>query len=149
MNKRINGVPVDILLVQNSPEEVRIISKALQQGKVRNRLHTVGDGFEAMAYLHRDHPYHDAPTPDLVLLDTGPASKNGVDVINQLAADPVLAQIPVVVLVDSMDDAASVRDLAGGATSSIVKPFDFGKFIDVVQVIERFSLLIICTPPSD
>ena len=144
MNERINEVPVDILLVQNSPEEVRIIRKALQQGNVRNRLHMVGDVFEALAYLRRDHPYQDALTPDLVLLDTGLARKDGVNILKKLAADPVLARFPVA-LVGSKEELASVRSLTSGTNSFIVKPVDLGKFIDVVKAIESFSLLVIST----
>ena len=92
---------VVILLVEDSPSDRLITKAALQEARLLNVLHTVGNGVEALAFLRREGPYTDAPRPDLVLLDLNLPRMDGREVLVQIKSDPALRLIPVVVLTTS------------------------------------------------
>jgi chemotaxis family two-component system response regulator Rcp1 len=104
MNNAEFGKPVDILLVEDNPGDVRLTREAFREAKVRSNLHTVSDGEEAMAFLHRDGSYLNAPCPDLVLLDLNLPKKDGRAVLAAIKADKNVKHIPVVVLTTSRDE---------------------------------------------
>ena len=88
MNGDIAGRPIDILLVEDNPGDVRLTLEALKEGKVRNRLHIANDGVEAMEFLHREGKYSDVPHPDLILLDLNLPKKDGHEVLRRLRKTP-------------------------------------------------------------
>jgi two-component system, chemotaxis family, response regulator Rcp1 len=139
---------IDILLVEDSPGDVRLTREALKEGRVANRLHVVGDGEEALAFLRREGPFRDAPAPGLVLLDLNLPRLDGREVLRIVKSDPELRRIPIVVLTTSNSDTDvhQVYDLAGNCY--IAKPVDFDRFLEVIHSIEDFWLTVVRLPSA-
>ena len=146
MNSRTGSKPVEILLVEDNPGDVRLTKEVLMEGKVRNNLQVVGDGVEAMAFLRREHSYAKAPRPDLILLDLNLPKKDGREVLQEIKADRQLKRIPVVVLTTSDADEDILRSYDLCANCYITKPVDLDQFIRVVRAIETFWLTIVSLP---
>jgi chemotaxis family two-component system response regulator Rcp1 len=142
------GRPVEILLVEDNPGDVRLTMEALRDGKVRNRLHVVDDGEKAMAFLRRQGGYPTAPRPDVILLDLNLPRKDGREVLTEIKQDPDLKRIPVVVLTSSEAEQDILRAYNLHANCYITKPVDLEKFLAVVKSIEAFWLMIVKLPPS-
>ena len=140
------GRPVEILLVEDNPGDVRLTQEAFKEGKVRNNLNVVGDGVEALAFLHQQGVYAGAARSDIILLDLNLPKKDGREALEEIKADPNLKRIPVVVLTTSEADRdiLNVYDLSGNCY--ITKPVDLDQFIKVVQSIEDFWLTIVKLP---
>jgi CheY-like chemotaxis protein len=149
MNSAALGRPIEILLVEDSPGDVRLTIEALKEAKVRNRLSVVADGVEAMAFVKRQGPYASAASPDLILLDLNLPRKDGREVLAEIKADPALRRIPVVVLTTSRaeEDVLKAYDLH--ANCYITKPVDFGRFMEVVRSIEDFWLTVVKLPSAE
>lgn len=137
---------IDILLVEDSPGDIRLTQEALREGKVRNTLHVVQDGEDALAFLRRGEGFEDAARPDLVLLDLNLPRLDGREVLAEMKSDPMLKTIPVVVLTTSTadEDVLRVYDLA--ANCYIPKPVEYQRFLDVVRSIEDFWLTVVRLP---
>jgi two-component system, chemotaxis family, response regulator Rcp1 len=142
----LNGRPVEILLVEDNPGDVRLTIEALREGKVRNRLNVASDGVEAIAYLRREGKYADAVRPDLMLLDLNLPRKDGRQVLAEIKADDDLRTIPVVILTTSKADEDIVRSYNLHANCYVTKPVDLDQFITVVKSIEDFWLTIVTLP---
>jgi len=138
--------PIEILLVEDNPGDIRLTQEVLKEGKVQNTLSVVENGVQAISFLRKENEYQDAPTPDLILLDLNLPKKDGREVLLDIKNDPELKKIPVVVLTTSQaeEDILKVYDL--NANCYISKPVDFGQFIDVVKSIENFWLSIVKLP---
>jgi chemotaxis family two-component system response regulator Rcp1 len=117
-----------------------------EQSKVRNNLQVVGDGVEAMAYLHRENSYTKAPRPDLILLDLNLPKKDGREVLQEIKADHQLKRIPVVVLTTSDADEDILKSYNLSANCYITKPVDLDQFISVIRSVEAFWLTIVTLP---
>src|ERR687884_1433856 len=115
---------IEILLVEDSPGDVRLTREALRDGKVRNNLSVVTDGVEALAFLRREGRYADAPRPDLILLDLNLPKKDGREVLAEIKADPNLRRIPVVVLTTSEAEQDIVETYNLHANCYVKKPVD-------------------------
>ncbi len=137
---------VDILLVEDNPGDVRLAQEALKESKVRNRLYVVEDGVEAMAFLHRQGKYADAPRPDLVLLDLNLPRKSGREVLAEIKTDDSLKRIPVVVLTVSRAEEDVIKCYDYHANCYITKPLDFNQFMEVTKSIDEFWLTIVRLP---
>ena len=148
MSTKTIGRPIEILLVEDNPGDVRLTQEALKEGKVRNKLHVVEDGVEAMAFLRGEGEYADAPRPDLVLLDLNLPKKDGREVLAEIKGDPNLRRIPVVVLTvsEANEDILKTYDLH--ANCYVTKPVDLDQFIVVVKSVEDFWLTIVKLPPN-
>jgi CheY-like chemotaxis protein len=138
--------PIRILLVEDSPGDVRLTIEALKDGKVRNDLSVVGDGVEALSFLQRDGKYADAPRPDLILLDLNLPRMDGRELLAIIKQDENLKRIPVVVLTTSEAEADVLRVYDLNANCYITKPVDLDKFITVIKAIEDFWLTIVKLP---
>ena len=138
--------PIEILLVEDNPGDVRLTQEVLKEGKVHNKLSIVENGVQALSFLNKEDGYHDAPTPDLILLDLNLPKKDGREVLLEIKKDQQLRKIPVVVLTTSQaeEDILKVYDL--NANCYVSKPVDLGQFIDVVKSIEDFWLSIVKLP---
>jgi chemotaxis family two-component system response regulator Rcp1 len=139
--------PIEILMVEDNPGDVRLTIEALKEAKVRNNLHTVEDGVEAMAFLRREGRYAEAPRPDLVLLDLNLPKKTGREVLAEIKDDPDLRRIPVVILTVSQAEQDIVKSYNLHANCYITKPVDLDRFLEVVQSIENFWLTVVMLPP--
>lgn len=146
MASELQGRLVEILLVEDSPGDVRLTREALREGKIRNNLSVVTDGMEALAFLRREGRYAAAPRPDVILLDLNLPRKDGREVLAELKADERLRCIPVVILTTSTDERDVLRAYELHANCYITKPVDFEQFIGVVQAIENFWLTVVILP---
>ncbi len=140
------GRPIDILLVEDNPGDVRLTIEALRESKVRNNLHVATDGVEAMAFLRGEGKHANVVRPDLVLLDLNLPRKDGRQVLAEIKADPGLKTIPVVVLTTSRAEQDVLRSYELQANCYISKPVDLEQFITVVRSIEDFWLTIVTLP---
>jgi CheY-like chemotaxis protein len=141
------GELIDILLVEDDPGDVLLIEEAFADNKVRNRLHVVSDGVDALAFLRREGDYAGAPRPDLVLLDLNLPRKDGREVLAEVKADDDLRQIPVVVLTTSKAEEDVLRSYNLHANAYVTKPVDFDRFIEVVRQIDHFFVSVVKLPP--
>jgi CheY-like chemotaxis protein len=139
---------IEILLVEDNPGDVRLTLEALKDGKVSNHLSVVGDGVEALAFLHQEGAYANAPCPDLILLDLNLPKKDGREVLLEIKNEEPLKHIPVVVLTTSNADKDILRTYELHANCYITKPVDFDKFTRVVRSIEDFWLTIVKLPQN-
>ena len=138
--------PVEILLMEDSPGDVRLTIEAFADGRVANHVTVAKDGVEGMAMLRREGPYADCPRPDLILLDLNMPRKDGREVLAEVKQDPDLRRIPVVVLTTSQaeQDVLATYDLQ--ANCYISKPVDLEQFIDAVKSIESFWFTVVTFP---
>ena len=144
----IPSQPIEILLVEDNPGDVRLTQEALRDAKVQNRVNVVQDGVEALEFLHQQGAYADAPRPDVILLDLNLPRKDGREVLAEVKADPDLRRIPVVVLTTSEADEDILRAYNLNANFYITKPVDFDQFFKVIHSIESFWLSIVKLPPK-
>lgn len=137
---------IEDLLVEDSPGDVRLTREALREGKVRNNLHVVPDGVEAVAFLRRAGSYADVPRPDLILLDLNLPKKGGREVLEDIKSDPDLMRIPVVILTTSQAEQDVLESYRLRANAYVTKPVDLDQFLRVVKSIEEFWLEIVRLP---
>ena len=142
-----NG-PIEILLVEDNPGDVRLTKEALKEGKVYSNLHTVKDGVEAMEYLRREGKYSSVPRPDIILLDLNLPRKDGREVLEEIKSDEKLKRIPVVVLTTSKAEEDVLRTYNLHANCYVTKPVDLEKFMVVVKTIDVFWLTVVTLPPN-
>ncbi|MGA8203076.1 MAG: response regulator [Woeseiaceae bacterium] len=136
----------EILLVDDNPADVRLVREALYESRLRNELHVVGDGEEALAFLRQEAGFADAPRPDLVLLDLNLPKKNGREVLAEMKSDKMLKDIPVVILTTSNSDRDVLESYDLCANCYVRKPVQFQAFVEVVQSIENFWFKIVTLP---
>jgi CheY-like chemotaxis protein len=144
-----DGRPVEILLVEDNPGDVRLAMEALKEGKVHVHMSVAVDGVEALEFLRRQGKYANAPRPDLILLDLNLPRKDGRDVLAELKADEELKRIPVVILTTSKTEEDILRSYHLNANCYITKPVDLEQFIRVVKSIQDFWLTIVKLPSSE
>ena len=140
--------PVEILLVEDNPGDVRLTREALREGKIYNNLHCAKNGVEALEFLRRDGPYANAPRPDIILLDLNLPRMDGREVLSVIKNDESLKHIPTVVLTTSQAEEDVLRSYHLHANCYVTKPVDLDKFIHVVKAIDRFWLTVVTLPPS-
>lgn len=138
--------PIEILLVEDNPGDVRLTQEALGEAKVRNNLAVARDGVEALSYLRREPPFQDAARPDMVLLDLNLPRKDGREVLAEIKADPELRRLPVVVLTTSSAEKDVLESYNLYANCYITKPVDLDQFVSIVSSIEDFWLTIVKLP---
>src|ERR1700726_1220277 len=138
--------PVEILLVEDSPGDVRLTREAFKDAKVHIKLHVASDGAEAMAFLRREGRHADVPRPDLILLDLNLPKKDGREVLEEIKESPTLKSIPVVILTTSASEADILRSYLLHANCYITKPVDLNGFLNVVKSIDNFWLSVVKLP---
>jgi two-component system, chemotaxis family, response regulator Rcp1 len=137
---------VEILLVEDNPDDVDLTIEAFRESHSPSRLHVVEDGVEALAFLRHQGAHADAPRPDLILLDLNLPRKTGYEVLAEVKTDPALRSIPVVVLTTSTAEADVARSYALAANCYITKPVDLDAFFGVVHFVDRFWRSIATLP---
>jgi chemotaxis family two-component system response regulator Rcp1 len=137
---------IEVLLVEDSPGDVRLTREALKDAKVFINLSVVSDGAQAMAFLGREGMHANAPRPDLILLDLNLPLKDGREVLEEIKRSPALMTIPVVVLTTSASEVDILRSYSLHANCYITKPVDLDGFLKVVKSIDNFWLSIVKLP---
>jgi CheY-like chemotaxis protein len=141
-----DAMPMEILLVEDSPGDIRLTREAFKDAKVHINLHVAMDGIEAMAFLRREGKHADAPCPDLILLDLNLPKKDGREVLADIKESPTLKTIPVVILTTSAFEMDILRSYESHANSYITKPVDLDGFLRVVKSIDGFWLSVVKLP---
>jgi two-component system, chemotaxis family, response regulator Rcp1 len=141
-----NSEPIVVLLVEDSPGDVRLTREAFKDAKVHINLHVAPDGAEAMAFLKHEGEYANVPRPDLILLDLNLPKKDGREVLAEIKENPSLKSIPVVVLTTSASEADILRSYRLHANCYITKPVGLEGFLEVVESIDDFWLTVVRLP---
>src|ERR1700736_3315749 len=142
----MDATPIEVLLVEDSPGDVRLTRDAFKDAKVHINLHVASDGAEAMDFLNCEGKYSNAPRPDLILLDLNLPKKDGREVLEEIKESPALKSIPVVVLTTSASDADILRSYRLHANCYITKPVGLDGFLEVVKSIDNFWLTVVKLP---
>jgi CheY-like chemotaxis protein len=147
-SNRTSGQPLEVLLVEDSPGDVRLTKEALKDAKVHINLRVVRDGIDAMAFLMREGEYATALRPDLILLDLNLPKKDGREVLREIKENAELKSIPVVILTTSASEADILRSYLLHANCYITKPVNLDGFLTVVKSIDSFWLSVVKLPPN-
>ena len=137
---------LNVLLVEDNPGDIRLMREALRDGVAKKKLDAVEDGEEALAYLRREAPYADKPTPDLIFLDLNLPKKDGREVLIEIKRDDQLRRIPVVILTTSEAERDVSRAYELHANCYIKKPTDLDEYMEVIRACENFWLQIVRLP---
>jgi chemotaxis family two-component system response regulator Rcp1 len=137
---------IEVLLVEDSPGDVRLTREAIKDAKVHVKLHVVSDGAQAMAFLARGGEYAGVPRPDLILLDLNLPKKDGREVLDEIKKSPTLKSIPVVILTTSSSEVDVMRSYMLHANCYITKPVGLEGFLKVVKSIDDFWLSVVKLP---
>jgi CheY-like chemotaxis protein len=140
------GQVVDVLLVEDDPGDVLMTREAFEHHKIRDQLHVVNDGEQALQFLYRTGEYASAPRPGLILLDLNLPRRDGLEVLAELKQDPGLRVIPVVILTTSQSDDDIMRSYALHANAYVSKPVDVERFMDVIRQIDTFFITVVNLP---
>jgi len=135
--------PINILFVEDNPDDAELTLRALQRAKVQNRVWTVSDGVDALAFLRGQPPHQDAPRPDLVLLDLNLPGLDGRDVLLRIREDPELRGLAVVVLTASDEEQEHLAALA--ADAFLTKPVDLERLGWLVRIMANLGWAIVKT----
>jgi CheY-like chemotaxis protein len=138
--------PVDVLLVEDDAGDVLMTREAFDFYKIRNPLHVVTDGEQALQFVRRTGPFTDAPRPGLILLDVNLPRVSGLEVLAELKRDPHLLRIPVVILTTSQAEEDILRSYQLHANAYVSKPVDFEQFITAIRQIDTFFLTLVQLP---
>jgi chemotaxis family two-component system response regulator Rcp1 len=137
---------IEVLLVEDSPGDVRLTREAFKDAKMHIKLHVAPDGTDAMAFLRREGEHSYAPRPDLILLDLNLPKKDGREVLEEIKEDPILKSIPVVILTTSASEEDILRSYQLHANCYITKPVSLDGFLEVVRSIDSFWLSVVKLP---
>ncbi|MGZ4944552.1 MAG: response regulator [Halobacteriota archaeon] len=146
MTEIIDVKPIEILLIEDNPVDIRMTKEAFKDCRVANNLHVATDGEAAMDFIYRRGEYADAPRPDLILLDLSLPTKRGNEILKEVNADLKLRSIPVVILATSDLDEDVMNSYCDYANAFITKPTDFDDFIAMVRSIGEFWLTFVKLP---
>ena len=137
---------VDILLIEDNPDHVELILKALRDNNVLNEVHVVTSGEEAMDFLYQRGEYANAARPGLILLDIKLPGMDGIEILRRIKADPKLKAIQVVILTTSAGEKEIVESYNCGANSYIIKPVDFEQFLKVIKELKLYWMMVNSLP---
>ncbi|MFI7417688.1 response regulator [Nonomuraea sp. NPDC049684] len=138
--------PIEVLLVEDDPGDELITREAFEDNKIRNNLHVVRDGLEALDFIYQRGAHVGAPRPDLVLLDLNLPKYDGRQVLEQIKGDPELRAIPVVVLTTSSAEEDILRSYKLFANAYVTKPVDLEQFMAVIRQIDEFFVTVVRLP---
>ena len=141
-----NGMPIEVLLVEDSPGDVRLTQEAFRDANTAIHLHVAIDGVEAMAFLKREGTHIHVPRPDLILLDLNLPKMDGREVLAHIKEDPSLKTIPTVILTTSEAEADIVRSYELQANCYLNKPVQLEEFENLVKSINDFWLTKVKLP---
>jgi two-component system, chemotaxis family, response regulator Rcp1 len=142
-------VPVDILLVEDNPGDVRLTLEALKEASVINTVHVVENGIQALGFLRNQGEYEHKPRPGLIILDLNLPIMDGRAVLDEIKKDEGLRVIPVIVLTTSQDHADVMKSYLQGANCYVTKPTDLDQYLKTVRSIDEFWTSLVKLPPPD
>jgi len=148
MTNEIISRPIEILLVEDNPGDVRLIQETFKEGRLLNSLHVVEDGEDALTFLRQEGKYADAPRPELILLDLSLPKKGGLEVLSEIKTNTDLKRIPVVVLTTSKAEEDVIRSYDLNANSYVTKPVDLYQFIKILKSVGDFWLTVAKLPTT-
>lgn len=143
------GKAIDILMVEDNPDDVTLTTEALKETKIAVNLNVVENGIQAIQYLKKENEYKDVVRPDLILLDLNLPKMDGREVLSELKSSKSIRNIPVVVLTTSMAEEDIMQAYELQANCYITKPIDLNQFERVVRSIEEFWFTIVKLPPKN
>lgn len=138
--------PIEILMAEDNPGDIRLTREALKDGKVSNSLNVVNNGSDALAYLRKQPPFENMSRPDLILLDLNLPKINGIEVLQEIKTDETLKLIPVVILTTSKSEQDITSSYQNHANCYITKPVDLDQFMNAINAIDNFWLSIVRLP---
>ena len=141
-----NYRPIEILLVEDNPGDVRLTQEAARETKIHNNMHVVTNGLDAMAFLHHEGRFSAVPRPDLILLDLNMPVMDGREVLRQVKSDEKTRRIPVVIITSSQAEEDILRAYDLQASCYVTKPVDLVQFIKVIKNVENFWLTVVTLP---
>ena len=139
---------IQVLLVEDSPGDVRLTQQALKDANLHINLQVARDGIEAMSFLKQEGEYAKSPRPDLILLDLNLPRMDGREVLLTIKTDPALQRIPVIVLTSSAAEIDVYKSYDLKANSYIVKPVEFDRLQEIVASIESFWFTVAVLSPA-
>lgn len=148
MTEHRDGEPIEILLVEDNPGDVRLTEMAFAEGRINNNLHVVRDGEAALDFLFRRGAYAGSPRPDIVLLDLNLPKVEGHEVLERIRNGDGLKQLPVIILTSSESDEDVLRSYELNSNAYITKPVEASDFMDVVHTFEEFWFTVVRLPPN-
>jgi CheY-like chemotaxis protein len=146
MTDNADAEMVNVLLVEDDPGDALIVREAFDHYKIRNTLHVVTDGEQALRFVRQAGEFADAPRPGLIMLDLNLPRRDGLEVLAELKADPGLRVIPVVILTTSRSEEDVLRSYALHANAYVSKPVEFERFMDAVRQIDNFFVTVVRLP---
>jgi CheY-like chemotaxis protein len=149
MRETQKGKPIEILLVEDNPDDVILTREAFAESKIMNNLRVVENGEDALKYLYRQEPYAATVRPHLILLDLNLPKISGREVLEKIKQDENLMDIPVVILTTSKAEEDILKSYRLHANCYITKPVDFSKFMDIVRTIESFWFSVVTLPDNE
>lgn len=139
---------VSILLVEDSPSDAKLTMKQLKASKIVNEIFWVDNGERALSFLHQQDPYENEDRPDLILLDLNLPGLDGRELLAEVKSDPHLKRIPVIILTTSSNEIDIIESYNLGANCYITKPVDLQQFINVINWVKDFWLVVVKLPPE-
>jgi CheY-like chemotaxis protein len=146
MSDEADYLMVDVLLVEDDEGDVLMTREAFEHYKIRNNLHVVRDGEQALQFVRQEGDFATAPRPGLIMLDLNLPRRDGLEVLAEIKADPDLRVIPVVILTTSQAEQDILRSYALHANAYVTKPVDFERFIEVIRQIDNFFITVVKLP---
>jgi chemotaxis family two-component system response regulator Rcp1 len=146
VNQDRRATPINVLLVEDSPGDVRLTREAFREANGSVLLHVAPDGVEAMVFLHQEGAHVDAPRPDFILLDLNLPKMDGREVLAHIKADPDLRTIPVIILTTSEADADILKSYELNANAYLRKPVTLDAFESLVRSINDFWMTKVLLP---
>lgn len=140
-----NYEPIEILLVEDNPDDAEMALKALKKEKIANNIKTIEDGEEALDFIFSKGKYADKPAkpyPKIILLDLKLPKVNGFEVLKAVKEDQNTQVIPVIIMTSSREEKDMIESYKLGVNSYIVKPVDFDKFVNAVRDLGLYWLLL-------
>lgn len=137
---------LEILLVEDNEGDIRLTIEAFKEAKIKNQIHVVRDGEEALQYLRKEAAFADVRTPDIILLDINLPKIDGKEVLHAMKHDPALKTIPVIMLTTSSSETDVQESYSNHANCYVIKPVDLNKFMEVIRSIEEYWVSIVKLP---
>lgn len=143
-----NLSPIEILLVEDNPDDVELTTRSFKKARMQNRVSVAGDGAEALAFLRREGKYSGAPRPDIILLDLNLPKMSGQELLEKIKKDPALSDIPVIILTTSKSEEDIIGAYKLHSNCFITKPVLMEDFDRVIRTLQDFWFVIVKLPPK-